>query len=225
MAIKRSADAPETSVLTPAVALSEPLVVGQSATATLTGGPPDAEVTFSLAPPDGGVSEWTVLTDDQGQAVIDVVPATTGTMAVAVTQTSVDTLASAEAEVSGSAAAEAFTLTGIDPTESVVGPPDSVLLTITGTGFDINTRASFGVFSPEEAEAGAGMAGEPKWEATTRYVSSTVVTLDITQGLFPNPDPDIPVSVGKPDGSTAGPASFAFTPDVSVEPQGEESNG
>jgi len=208
MALKRTADT--TEVGGAAVAISEP-VVGQTATATLTGGPADVDVIFSIATPDGGAAEQTVHTDENGEASVDVVPSTTGTLSVAVSQTTTTAVGAASAEVSGSAPAEALSLTGIDPTSSVVGPPESVLLVITGTGFDINTRAAFGVFSAAEAEAGAGVEGEPKWEMATRFVSDTTVTLEISQGLFPGADPAIPVLVGQPDGTTAGPVNFAFT--------------
>jgi hypothetical protein len=197
---------------TGAVDFDGDLVVGAATTITLKNGPNDHDVTFSVAPPGGGAFERVVHTDENGAASLEVVPSSIGELDVVVTKTDVKVVGSATADVVGSVAPVPLALEGIEPTESVVGPPQSFTLLINGEGFDHNTRASFGVFSKEEAEAGLGEEGEPKWEPTTRYMGPTQLGLPITGGLFPNPDSDIPVYVGQPDGTTAGPVSFAFVP-------------
>jgi hypothetical protein len=134
-----------------------------------------------------------------------------GELEAAVTKTEVKALGSATGMVVGSARPDDLALDSIDPTESPAGPPDNLVITIVGAGFDVNTRASFGVFSKEDEEAGLGEEGQPKWEATTRYQGPGQLALSVTAGLFPNPDPAIPIFVGAPDGTTAGPVNFAFT--------------
>ena len=78
-----------------------PLATHYAGTATLAGGPPDTDVTFTFAGPAGGASEQTVRTDDQGGATVDLVPQTAGDLTVTVTQVVVNTIAVAEAGVSG----------------------------------------------------------------------------------------------------------------------------
>lgn len=207
----KHSDSREGEVGTPEVVVS-PLVVGHTGTIAITGAPADVEVTFTVAPPGGGTSEQTVRTDDNGGAEIEIVPDTVGELNVAVTHTAVISLGVATAEVEVGAPPPALALTSLDPAESDAGPPQRFTLLINGDGFDINTRASFGVFSEEEADEGLGEAGAPKWEMGTRYVSPTQLSLDIAGGQFPSPDPAVPVSVGKPDGTTAGPVTFAFNP-------------
>jgi len=188
------------------------MVVGHAGTIAYTGGPADTDVTFTVISPAGGATERSVRTDDNGRAEIQLVPNAVGDLDVAVTQTVVTSLGAASASVLAAAPPVALAVTGLDPPDSPVGPPDSFLLVVEGEGFDINTRASFGVFSQEEADAGLGEVGEPKWEAGTRYMSPTAVGIDITGGQFPNPDPAIPVSVRSSDGTVVGPVTFAFNP-------------
>jgi|SRR5215471_12320 len=193
------------------------LVVGQTGTIAYDAGPPDTDVTFTVAPPGGGVTERTVRTDDNGRAEIELVPNTVGELNVAVTQTAVTSLGAATAEVVIGVAPPALAITGLDPPDSEVGPPQSFLLTVEGDGFDINTKIGFGVFSQEEADAGLGEVGEPKWELGTRYIDGTHVGLDISAGQFPGADPAVPVVVGAPDGTVAGPVNFAFTEPVAAD--------
>jgi hypothetical protein len=191
-----------------ALTISEPLVVGETGTVTVTGAPPDTAIDIGIAAATGGVDIRSVVTDDHGGAEVSVVPQMTGDSTVLVTQITTTVLAEATVTVSGSRPPVALALTSIEPTEAEVGPPDSFLLVATGAGFDINTRMSFGVFSAEEAEAGLGEEGEPKWEGT-RYISDTQVGIDVSAGQFPNADPAVPVQVGKGE-ETAGPVDFAF---------------
>jgi hypothetical protein len=211
----------ETEVAASGVSIS-PLVAYQAGTISLDGGPADTDVLFSVAMPEGGANETTVHTDDAGHAEMEIVPNSLGTLSVAVTQTTINVIGSAEMAVVGSVAPPPLALEGLDPGSYECGPPENFTLLINGTGFDINTRASFGIFSQEEADEGLGEVGAPKWELGTRFVSSTQLALPISAGQFPGPDPDIPVSVGQPDGDVAGPVSFAFTPPAPPDPVGPQ---
>jgi len=229
MAVRHSGQKEEEAKPVSVALVVSELVVHHSGTATLTGGPPDADVVFQVSsvPPGGPQFVQTAHTDETGTASVEVVPPAVSNLAISVSHTVASVLAEATATVSGSPAPIELTLTALEPTEAVVGPPDSVTLVATGTGFDQNTRMSFGVFSAEEAEAGLGEEGEPKWEATTRMLSRTEVSIVISQGLFPNADPDVPVYVGGPDGARAGPLGFAFVeppPEEIPEPPPEEEN-
>jgi SAP domain len=113
-------------------------------------------------------------------------------------------------------------LTAIYPEESVVGPPQNITLTASGANFLVSSQIGFGVFSQEEADAGLGEAGEPKWERTT-FVNSSTLTTVITADLFPSPDPAIPVVVGVPGGAKTDAINFAFTEAVPPPPPEEES--
>jgi hypothetical protein len=99
-------------------------------------------------------------------------------------------------------------LSSIDPTELPVGPPQNTTLTVNGENFLLETQIGFGVFSKEEADAGLGEEGQPKWERTT-FVNSSTLTTTITQGLFPNPD-SVPVVVGTPGGFVSESTDFTF---------------
>jgi hypothetical protein len=75
------------------------------ATASLKGGPADVEVTFTMAGSEA-VSERTVRTDANGDAILEFVPQLAGSMAVTVTQPAVNVIAAAEGDVSGSPPAD-----------------------------------------------------------------------------------------------------------------------
>jgi hypothetical protein len=217
MAKKAAYSEPEAEPEAGPVSLTGPLTVGVPATIGIEADP-DTDVTVTVAAAVGGASETVLRTDENGHAEMTLVPQTVGTVDVAVTTTTVTVIGSATGDVSGSPPTVPLSLTGIDPTSSEVGPPDRLTLVAEGDGFDLGTRMSFGVFSKEEADAGLGVEGEPKWEAGTRYIDGQHVSLDLTAGLFPGEDPAVPVSVGQPDGTTAGPVSFAFTAPAETEP-------
>jgi len=101
-------------------------------------------------------------------------------------------------------------LTSIIPESSEVGPPENIVLNVIGANFLISTQIGFGVFSQDEADAGLGEVGEPKWENTV-FVNGTTLTTIITAGLFPSLDAAIPVVVGEPGGTVSDAVNFAFT--------------
>jgi SAP domain len=109
-------------------------------------------------------------------------------------------------------------LTAIVPSEALVGPPEDVLLNVMGDNFLTTTQIGFGVFSEEEAEAGLGTAGEPKWERTT-FVNGSTLTTVLSAGLHPSADPAVPVVIGEPGGTVSEPINFAF---IEPEPPPEE---
>ena len=117
-------------------------------------------------------------------------------------------------------------LSALFPTEVEVGPPENTVLTATGENFLITTLIGFGVFSDEEAEAGLGEAGDPKWEQNTTFVDANTLTTVITQGLFPGADNAVPVVVGEPGGTVSDAINFAFVeptpPAPPDEGEGEE---
>jgi hypothetical protein len=91
-------------------------------------------------------------------------------------------------------------VSAIDPTSSPVGPPEDVLLTVTGSGFAPNAKIAFG-----KDEAGAWVV-----ERSDRPAEDTLTTV-ITAGLFPNPDPAVPVAVVNAPGVVSNEMTFAFT--------------
>lgn len=99
-------------------------------------------------------------------------------------------------------ASETPVLTAIDPAGCPLGPPEDVLLTVTGTGFDESSQIAFGR-NPD---------GTPKFERETVFVDETTLTIYVTAGLFPNPDPTVPVLVGNmpPHGPTSNEVAFAI---------------
>ena len=85
-------------------------------------------------------------------------------------------------------------LTSINPTELPVGPPDDTTLHCIGTDFTRQSIIRFGGI-----------------DERTDYVSATEVTTLITEGLFPDPDPAVAVTVFTPGGGESAPQTFAFT--------------
>ena len=97
----------------------------------------------------------------------------------------------------------AMTLDAIDPTSCPTGPPSAVDITLTGSGFTTTSVIRFGsVLEQDWTDQGKA------------YVSDTELTLEITAGLFPDPDANVPVSVYDPDTQEETPAlTFAFVGD------------
>jgi hypothetical protein len=116
-------------------------------------------------------------------------------------------------------------LSAIAPTELPVGPPQDTTLTAIGENFTVECQIGFGVISQDEADAGLGEVGSPKWERTT-FVDSTMLTTGITGGLFPSPD-SFPVSVGIPPDTVYGSETFTFTESEPPElpPDGGDGDG
>jgi len=83
----------------------------------------------------------------------------------------------------------------IQPASCPVGPPEDVLLTVTGSDFTPDAVICFGGVQ----------------ERTSHPADDTLTTV-ISAGLFPGADPDIPVTVVNvpPNGPESAPASFAI---------------
>jgi len=94
-------------------------------------------------------------------------------------------------------------ITGMSPTSCPPGPPDDVLLTVTGTDFTPDAVIAFG----KDAQ------GQWILERTSHPANDTLTTV-ISAGLFPNPDPAIPVAVVNvpPNGPVSGEATFTIGP-------------
>jgi len=92
-------------------------------------------------------------------------------------------------------------ISGIDPTSCPVGPPDDVLLTVTGTDFTPDAVIAFG----KDAQ------GQWILERTSHPAPDTLTTV-ISAGMFPGADPAVPVAVVNvpPNGPVSGEAVFSI---------------
>lgn len=81
----------------------------------------------------------------------------------------------------------------IAPTALPVGPPADTVLHVYGSGFEADSRIRFGVNLER-----------------TDYHGATDVSTIISRGVFPNPDPMVPVSVRNVDGTESNVVTFAF---------------
>lgn len=91
----------------------------------------------------------------------------------------------------------------IEPMSLPIGPPADVRLHVFGSGFEPTSMIRFGV--PLER---------------TDYHSSTEVSTIITRGLFPSPDPAVPVSVRNADSTESNVVTFAFVAIPAMPPDG-----
>ena len=78
-----------------------PLPIYQTGTLALSAGPASTPVTFTVTTPGGGQEVTNITTDASGAASVPYVASTVGGMSVAVTQTTVATLATLAAAVVG----------------------------------------------------------------------------------------------------------------------------
>jgi len=92
-------------------------------------------------------------------------------------------------------------ITSINPPSLVVGPPADTALFVYGQGFEAGSLIWFG--------------GQ---QERTDYLTNALSTI-ITQGMFPNQDPSVPVWVVNPDGSQSNTLHFAFVPFNVVPPE------
>ncbi len=93
-------------------------------------------------------------------------------------------------------------ITALDPVSCPAGPPADVELRVTGDGFAANAQIGFGT-KPDLT---------PNFEPNTVHHDDGTLSIFISRGVFPNPDPAVPVVVGNdpPTGPVSAPVTFAF---------------
>ena len=104
----------------------------------------------------------------------------------------------------GDVSMDAPIVNALDPVSCPLGPPNDVLLTVSGAGFVPTSQIAFGL-DPQ---------GDPQYEPNTVVVDDQTLTIFVSAGLFPSPDAAVPVCVSNfpPVGDVSNTLTFQIGP-------------